>query len=120
MFKVNSINLVEKEAVENNLKEFSEMADYALSKQKYNAAVTLYYKALVEICDLELLKKLNKIGSNHTERFELLEKASPVLYGTASKLFRYYRDTYNKELSKTIAELFKKEVENARKIVLGN
>ncbi len=93
------------------------MAEYAFSNKKYNTAVTLYYKALVEICDLELLNKLNKIGSNHTERFRLLEKHSPELYSIASKMFRYYRDSYTQEISSIIAELIKENVETAKKII---
>ena len=65
--------MAEKEIIEKNLKEYLEIADYSFSKRKFNSAVILYYKALVEICDLELLKNLNKIGVNHTERFELLK-----------------------------------------------
>jgi len=96
------------------------MGDYALNKKKYNAAMTLYYKALVELCDLELLNRLNKIGANHTERFKLLEKIPPSLYNTASKLFRFYRDSYSKEISETIARLVKTEVENVKKIVINS
>ena len=109
--------MAEKETIEKNLKEYLEIAEYSFSNKKFNSAVILYYKALVEICDLELLRKLNKIGANHVQRFELLETASPELYRIASKLFRFYRDSYNKELSETTAKLVKENVENARKTV---
>ena len=112
--------MAEKEIIEKNLKEYLEIADYSFSKRKFNSAVILYYKALVEICDLELLRKLNKIGANHTERFELLKTSSPSLYNTASKLFRFYRDSYSKEISETIAKLVKGEVENAKRIIFWN
>lgn len=112
--------MADKEIIEKNFREYLEMAEYSFSKGKLNAAVTLYYKALVELCDLELLRKLNKIGANHTERFDLLRASSPSLYNTASKLFRFYRDSYSKEISETIANLVKKEVENAKRIVLGD
>lgn len=109
--------MVENEILNKNLKEYLEVADYAFKNKKFNTAVTLYYKALVELCDLELLAKLGKIGANHTERFELLKAASPQLYNTASKLFRFYRDSYNKEVSETIAMLVKREVENAERTI---
>ena len=96
-----------------------EIAEYSFNKKKFNTAVILYYKALVEICDLELLRKLGKIGANHTERFQLLEKESPSLYRTASKLFRFYRDSYNKEISEIIASQVRKDVLNAKKAVVG-
>lgn len=110
----------ENSILKKNLKEYMDVANYAFSNKKFNTAVTLYYKALVEICDLELSNKLGKIGANHNERFDLLKAASPVLYKTASKLFRFYRDSYSKEISETIARLVKKEVENAERIIGTN
>lgn len=98
-----------------NFEEYWEIAEYSFQKKKFNACVTLYYKALVEICDIELLRKTGVIGANHTERFELLEKHNSSLYNTASKLFRFYRDSYNKEITETVATLVRKEVDHARK-----
>jgi len=106
-----------KEIIEKNLKEYLEIAQYAFSQRKFNTAVTLYYKALVEICDLVLLQKLDMLGANHTERFDLLRNTAPELYAAASKLFRYYRDSYSKEISETIARLVKQEVEYAQKLL---
>ena len=111
--------MVDRIIIIKNFEEYLEMAEYAYSKAKYNSAVTLYYKALVELCDLELLNKLNKIGANHTERFQLLESTTPQLYSIASKMFRFYRDSYSKEISSTIAKLVKENVEIAKKLVLN-
>ena len=110
--------MAEKDIIEKNFREYLEIAEYAFSRRKFNTSVTLYYKALVELCDMDLIRKSGKLGANHSERFELLEKVSPALYGIASKLFRFYRDSYNKEISETIAKLVKSEVENAKKLVL--
>ncbi len=112
--------MAEKEILKKNYKEYLEIANYSFDKKKFNSAVTLYYKALVELCDIELLNKLNKIGTNHTERFSLLEKTTPKLYSIASKLFRFYRDSYNKEISETIAKLIQEEVKNAERIVISD
>lgn len=98
-----------------NFNEYIEIPDYSFSKQKYNSAVTLYYKALVELCDLELLRNINKIGANHTERFDLLKITSPELFKISSRLFRFYRDSYNKEITEIIAKSVKMEVENAKR-----
>jgi hypothetical protein len=117
MLSVNYINMTE-EAIKKNYQEFLEIAAYSFQKKKFNASVTLYYKALVELCDLQLYRKTGKLGANHNERFELLQQYSSELYLIASKLFRFYRDSYNKEISETIAKLVKEEVENAQKIVL--
>ena len=110
--------MAETEVIEKNFREFIEIAEYSFSRRKFNTAVTLYYKALVELCDLELIRKTGKLGANHTERFEMLEKVSPEIYAISSKLFRFYRDSDNKEISETIAKLVKTEVENAKKLIL--
>jgi len=111
--------MADREVILKNFEEYKEMAEYSFSKEKFNSAVTLYYKALVELCDLELLSKLNKIGANHTERFELLREANFTLYNTASKLFRFYRDSYSKEITFIVAKIVKKEVEDAERAVLS-
>lgn len=110
--------MAESDILNKNMKEYLEIASYSFRNKKFNTAVILYYKALVEICDLELFDKLGKIGANHNERFDLLRTASPELYKIASKLFRFYRDSYSKEISETIARLVKKEVENAERIII--
>ena len=109
---------MDEEVIKKNFSEYLEIAEYSFNNRKFNSAVTLYYKALVELCDLELLNKVKKIGANHTERFRLLEKNSPELYYIASKMFKFYRDSYNKQISETIAKLVKEKVENAKRIVL--
>ena len=107
--------MAEKDIIEKNLKEYLEIGDYAYSKKHYKSAVIMYYKALVELCDLTLLRTINKIGINHNERFELLKNSAPELYEIASKLFRFYSDSYNKEITETIATLVKKEVDHAKR-----
>ncbi len=108
-----------KEIVKKNFDEFYELAELALETKKYNAAVTLYYKALVELCDLALLEATNKIGANHSERFLLLKISKPELYNVSSKLFKFYRDSYSKEVSPMIAEVVKDEVRKAKRMVLS-
>lgn len=118
LFCVNIINMDKTEEIlRKNLIEFFELADLAFEREKYNAAVTLYYKSLVEICDIFLLKSINKIGANHTERFELLRNCNPELFNLARKLFRFYRDSYSKNVSKAIAESVKENVENAKRFI---
>ena len=111
---------MEEDIITKNFKEYLDIAEYSFKNKKFNAAVTLYYKALVELCDLVLLKKINKIGANHTERFKLLGQFEPELYKMASKLFKFYRDSYNKEISETIAKIIKDNVENAKKQYFKN
>ena len=108
---------MQEDIIKNNLKEFFDLAEYAFKMKKFNAATTLYYKALVEICDFELLRRIKKIGTNHNERFLLLEQYNPELYGIADLLFTYYRDSYNKEISYTIANQIRENVKKAKDLV---
>ncbi len=119
MVIVNYINLTNLEIIQKNLQEYLEIADYSFSRKKYNTAVTLYYKVLVELCDFILLQKTKKVGANHTERFDMLKLHAPELYAIASKLFRYYRDSYSEEISEVVASTVKKEVEHAQKLVFS-
>lgn len=107
-----------KKTILKNFWEFYELAASAFEKKKFNGAVTLYYKALVELCDFFLLSASGQLGINHSERFRMLEKSNPELYEIADKLFRFYRDSYNKEISPTIAKVVKENVERAKNLVL--
>ena len=96
------------------------MGNSAFEQKKYNGAVTLYYKALVELCDFSLISKSGQLGVNNSERFRMLEKFNPELYGIADKLFRFYRDSYNKEISLAIAKVVKENVERAKNVVISS
>ena len=54
------------EIIKKNFQEYLEIAAYSFQKKKFNASVTLYYKSLVELCDLQLYRKTKKVGANHT------------------------------------------------------
>jgi hypothetical protein len=104
------------EVIRNNFKKYFEWAEKAFNEKEYNVAVTLYFKALVEICDLELWRKHRKTGSTHAERFRLIENTSPELYEITDTLFTYYRDTYSKAISEKTAKTVRKGVQHAIKI----
>lgn len=102
--------------IKKNFKEFFDLAEYAFNTKKFNGAAALYYKALVEICDLELLRRANKIGSNHNERFLLLKMYNPELYKIADLLFNYYRDSYSKSISEIVAKQIREGVMHAKEL----
>ena len=105
------------DTIKRNFDEYKSAAEDSLAKKRFNAAVILYYKALLELCDTELLRRNGRIGANHNERFEMLRESSPKLYDIASPLFKFYRDTYNNNVSEQIARLVGRHVEDAEKIV---
>jgi hypothetical protein len=110
--------MAQKDILLKNFHEYFELAELAFEKKKYNGAVTLYYKALVELCDISLLEKSGKVGVNHSERFQLLRSHEPGLYKKASALFSYYRDSYTSSIPEKIAAEVREKVEDAKRQVL--
>ena len=110
--------MAQKDILIKNFKEYYDLAEYAFKNKKYNGAVTLYHKALVELCDLSLLESSGKVGVNHIERFNLLRVNNPKLYEIASKLFGFYRDSYSNNISETIAKEVRQRVADARRQII--
>ena len=106
--------MAQKDILLKNYKEYYDLAEFAFKTGKFNGAVTLYYKALVELCDLVLLEKTGRIGANHTERFSLMRMHNPELYSLTSKLFEFYRDSYSSTISEIVATQVKKAVDDAK------
>jgi hypothetical protein len=50
------------------VKEFLESAKDDESKQRINAATTMYFKTIAEMCDFLLYNEILKVPNNHTER----------------------------------------------------
>ena len=94
-----------------NIKEYIEMGEVAYRQGKYNAALMLYFKALVGICDYIIKRDLNKEPENHTHRFRILREYYPDLYRVVDKFFSFYRDTYQ-------GRVRKREVEELRNAIL--
>ncbi len=86
-------------AIKDGLKEFIEAGKVTEDLKLYRAAAASYYKALVELCDLVLLRTIRKTPANHTQRFELLSKYKPKLYTIADMLFSPYTKTYSEQSS---------------------
>jgi len=108
--------LKEKELRE-NIKEFYDAALKSEKEQKFNVAVTLYFKALAVLADLYILRKEGKIPSSHSERFRILEAKYSEIYRLLDKNFSFYQDSYRIKLNKEICEVFKKDAEKLIKIL---
>lgn len=93
-----------------NLKEYFSEAERTFKEGKYNTAVTLYFKCLVELCDLVLWRKTRRIGISHSLRFRMLERKIPYLYRIADSIFSYYRNTYSKIIPKEHAKEVRENV----------
>ncbi len=99
---------------EKNLKsgftEFFEGGIDEEAKKRYKLAVTAYFKAITQICDLILLRKLGYAPTSHTERFRLLEKHFPQIYLLVDSIFKTYQDTYSIPITKESCIVIKNEI----------
>lgn len=107
---------IEKELIE-NINEFYTSAIKAEQENKYNVAVTLFFKALAVLADLNILKKEGKIPSSHSERFRILELKYPDIYNLLDKNFSFYQDSYRIKLNKEICEVLKNDTEQLIKLL---
>jgi len=105
----------QKELILESIKEFIESAEQDEKNQRLRSAVTMYFKAITEICDFIIFNKILKTSKNHTERYELLERFFPEIYNITSPLFKIYRKTYSQKVSKE--DLI--EMKNATKQILN-
>ncbi len=94
-----------------NLKEYLSYAKEAYGKEDYNTAITLFFKVLITICDIEIFIKLNVIPSSHENRFRILQARFFSLYRTVDRDFPYYTDSYRIKIDKKLVDLVKGDVE---------
>lgn len=107
---------IEREIIE-NINEFYNSAVKAEQENKYNVAVTLFFKALAVLADLYIFGKKGKVPSSHSERFRILEKEYPDIYKLLDKNFPFYQDSYRIKLNKEICEVLKNDAEQLIKIL---
>ena len=93
-----------------NIMEYIETGEDAFKKGRYNSASILYFKALVGICDYILKKELNLEPKNHSELFAILRLHHRDLYRVVNKFFDFYRDAYERRLTKEEVGAMRNEV----------
>lgn len=96
-----------------NFNEYSELAEKAFKDNKYNSAVTLYFKAIVAAVDLFILKKEGFVPSSHTNRFRVVQEKYEDIYEIIDNDFPFYQDSYTGKMDKEAAEVLR---EDARRI----
>jgi len=93
-----------------NAMEFESSGEDNLKKERWNAAVADFFRAISNNCDYLIYKQIKIIPKNHNERFNLLEKYFPKVYKNIRTLFEKYRESYNIRLSKEDALFLKKHL----------
>ena len=100
-----------------NFNEYFQLGLRAFNEKKYNSATTLFFKAIVAICDLFLFKKEGKAPSSHSDRFRTIEEKYPEIYKILDRDFPFYQDSYTKKMDKESAELLKDDIGKIKKIL---
>ncbi len=103
------------EILQENFTEYFTFGLEAYTKEKYNTATTLFFKALVALCDLWILRKEGYVPSSHTHRFRILEEKYPDLYNITDRDFPFYQESYTQKMNKETAELLKEDAEYIKK-----
>ena len=111
-------NMDEREKIlRDNFEEYFQLGLKAFNEQKYNSATTLFFKAIVALCDLFLLNKESRVPSSHSDRFRTIEEKYPEIYKILDRDFPFYQDSYTKKMDKESAELLKDDIGKIKKIL---
>ena len=104
------------EILQENYEEYYNLGVEAYKKEKYNSATTLFFKAMVALCDLFIFRKEGHLPSSHTNRFRILEKYRN-LYEIVDRDFPFYQESYTNRMDKDSAELLKDDVEEIKRML---
>ena len=102
--------------LEENFNEYFSSAKDEFSKNKFNSATTLFFKAICAGIDLFILKKEGEVPSSHTNRFRIVQDRHPELYAIIDKDFPFYQDSYTKKISKEAAEMMEEDAKRIKEL----
>lgn len=102
-----------------NAEEFIESGEENITKQRFNASVSDFFKAIVILCDYLIYKEIKIIPKNHNERFSILKKYFGDIYKKVSKLFKTYVKSYNLRLKKEDAKKVKEYANELKNLIFN-
>jgi len=103
------------EILKKTAKEYYQSGVEELSKNRNNSAVILFFKCILSLTDLFILKHKKITPSSHSERFRIAQQNFPEIYDILDKDFPFYQDSYNLIMSKELAEIIKNDAEKIAK-----
>lgn len=98
---------IKEEILINTAKEYFFSGEDELRKGRYNSAVVLYFKSLIALVDLFILKKTGNTPSSHNERFRTAQENFPDVYSLLDRDFPFYQNSYIQIMTKDLAEVIK-------------
>jgi len=87
--------------------EYYSSGEEELRKERYNSALVLYFKCLIALVDLFVLRKTGNTPSSHTSRFRICQSDFPEIYDLIDKDFPFYQDSYSQLMSKELVEVIR-------------
>ena len=105
------------EILKENFYEYYELGVSAFKQGKHNTSTTLFFKALVALCDIYILRKEGRVPTSHSDRFRVLEDKFREIYKIMDRDFPFYQDSYTKKMDRESAELIKNDIEKIRKML---
>ncbi|MBS3080221.1 hypothetical protein J4221_02010 [Candidatus Pacearchaeota archaeon] len=102
-----------------NAEEFLESGNENLKKERFNADVSDYFKAIVILADYLIYVEIKIMPKNHNERFPLLKTYFKESYKDISELFDIYTKSYNLRLEKKDADKLKKYANEFKNNILN-
>ncbi|MBU2576706.1 MAG: hypothetical protein KKF50_03210 [Nanoarchaeota archaeon] len=91
--------------------EYFDSGEEESKKQRYNSALVLYFKSLIALTDLLLLRKTGNTPSSHTSRFRMCQESFSDIYNLIDKDFPFYQDSYSQLISKELAEVIRDDAQ---------
>lgn len=105
------------EDIKLNAIEFLESGKDNLKKERWNAAVSDFFKSIVTFADYLLYIKFKTLPKNHNERFQLLDKYFKDISENIKILFEKYRESYNIRMKREDAIKMEEYANEIRKII---
>ena len=102
--------------LELNFKEFFESGEEELKKERFNAAVTSFFKAIAVLCDMKIYETRGLLPKNHQERFLFLKLHFREIEELVSSLFKKYTDSYNLRMNRKDATEIKENVKRIKEL----
>ncbi|MDP3026308.1 MAG: hypothetical protein Q8N63_01265 [Nanoarchaeota archaeon] len=81
-----------------NADEFLDSGNDNIKKQRFNAAVSDFFKAIVILCDYLIYREIKIIPKSHNERFSFLLAYFKDIHNEVSEFFKIYTKSYNLRL----------------------
>ncbi len=100
-----------------NAKEYFKNAIDAHKRNEYNTSVTLFFKTLSALSDLNILIYEGKMPTSHNERFRILQQKYKKFYFILDKNFPFYQESYRTKLNKETSLMFEEDARELFKIL---